>query len=92
VSEPKAVSRFVPLVVAFLAGLLVPSVVVYLARPSASPIGPGGPCHPEDQTGRPVSDQDMKGRPFLVFFGYNHCLDICPTKRDTPAALKDYAS
>ena len=64
-SEPKAVSRFVPLVVAFLAGLLVLSAVVYLARPSASPIGPGGPFHLEDQTGRPVSDQDMKGRPFL---------------------------
>jgi protein SCO1/2 len=32
-----------------------------------------------DQTGRPVSDQDMKGRPFLVFFGYTHCPDICPT-------------
>ena len=78
-SEPKAVSRFVPLVVAFLAGLLVRSAVVYLARPSASPIGPGGPFHLEDQTGRPVSDQDMKGRPFLVFFGYTHCPDICPT-------------
>lgn len=45
-SEPKAVSRFVPLVVAFLlAGLLVLSAVVYLARPSVSPIGPGGPFH-----------------------------------------------
>ena len=75
-SEPKAVSRFVPLVVAFLAGLLVLSAVVYLARPSASPIGPGGPFHLEDQTGRPVSDQDMKGRPFLVFFGYTRCPDI----------------
>ena len=78
-SEPKAVSRFVPLVVAFLAGLLVLSAVVYLARPSASPIGPGGPFHLEDQTGRPVSDQDMKGRPYLVFFGYTHCPDVCPT-------------
>ena len=63
-SEPKAVSRFVPLVVAFLAGLLVLSAVVYLAGPSASPIGPGGPFHLEDQTGRPVSYQVMKGRPF----------------------------
>jgi protein SCO1 len=80
VREPKAVSRFVPLVAAFLAGLiLVLGAVVYLARPSASPIGPGGPFHLEDQTGRPVSDQDMKGRLYLVFFGYTHCPDVCPT-------------
>ena len=80
VGEPKAVSRFVPLVAAFLAGLiLVLGAVVYLAGPSASPIGPGGPFHLEDQTGRPVRDQDMKGRPYLVFFGYTHCPDVCPT-------------
>ena len=78
--ERKAISRFVPLVAAFLAGLiLVLGAVVYLAGPSASPIGPGGPFHLEDQTGRPVSDQDMKGRPYLVFFGYTHCPDVCPT-------------
>jgi protein SCO1/2 len=29
----------------------------------------GGPFRLTDQNGRPVSDQDLKGRPFLVFFG-----------------------
>ncbi|MBV9247484.1 MAG: SCO family protein [Methylobacteriaceae bacterium] len=29
--------------------------------------------------GRTVSDADMKGEPFLVFFGYTHCPDTCPT-------------
>jgi protein SCO1/2 len=51
----------------------------YIAGRSNSPIGPGGPFHLEDQNGKPVSDQDMKGRPFVVFFGYTHCPDICPT-------------
>ena len=26
-----------------------------------------------------VTDQDLKGRPFLVFFGFTHCPDVCPT-------------
>jgi protein SCO1 len=69
---------------AFLCGLvLVFGTVMYLGR-SVLPIGPavaavGGPFHLEDQNGRPISDADMKGRPFLVFFGFTHCPDICPT-------------
>jgi protein SCO1/2 len=39
----------------------------------------GGPFSLIDQDGRSVTDQDMKGRPFLVFFGFTHCPDICPT-------------
>lgn len=32
-----------------------------------------------DQTGRAVSDADFRGRYMLVYFGYTHCPDICPT-------------
>jgi protein SCO1/2 len=39
----------------------------------------GGPFKLIDQNGQPITDQDMKGRPFLVFFGYTHCPDVCPT-------------
>ena len=84
-NDVKAVSRFLPIFGAFLAGLvLVLAVVLYFTGQSASPIGRavaavGGPFRLEDQTGKPFSDQDMKGRPFLVFFGYTHCPDVCPT-------------
>ena len=70
---------------AFLCGLvLVLGGIVYFAGLSPSAIGPamaavGGPFHLEDQNGKPFTDQDMKGRPFLVFFGYTHCPDVCPT-------------
>jgi protein SCO1 len=39
----------------------------------------GGPIHLTDQNGQPFSDQDLKGKSFLVFFGFTHCPDVCPT-------------
>ena len=84
-SDTKAASRLLPVVGAFVAGLaLVLGGFIYFAAHSASSIGSavaavGGPFHLEDQSGKPFSDQDMKGKPFLVFFGYTHCPDICPT-------------
>ncbi len=70
---------------AFLCGLvLVFGAIIHISGRSPSAIGPaiaavGGPFHLEDQNGQPVSDEDMKGRPFLVFFGFTHCPEICPT-------------
>lgn len=70
---------------AFLAGLVIFLGVFFYAtgqlgtgggpRPSAI----GGPFQLTDQNGKPITDQDLKGRPFLVFFGYTHCPDVCPT-------------
>jgi len=83
--SPSRLSRALPLAIAFLCGLvLVFGGIVYFAGRPGSPIGSavaavGGPFQLEDQNGQPFSDQDMKGRPFLVFFGYTHCPDVCPT-------------
>ena len=82
-SAQKPLARVLQVVGVVLCGLVLVfgSYVfgAYIAGRSNSPIGPGGPFHLEDQNGKPVSDQGMKGRPFLVFFGYTHCPDICPT-------------
>jgi protein SCO1 len=32
-----------------------------------------------DQDGRPFDLQSLRGEPVLVYFGYTHCPDICPT-------------
>lgn len=39
----------------------------------------GGPFTLTAQDGRTVTERDMLGGPSLVFFGYTHCPDVCPT-------------
>ncbi|HEY3793664.1 MAG TPA: SCO family protein [Bradyrhizobium sp.] len=39
----------------------------------------GGPFQLTDQSGQAVTDKSLQGRPTLVFFGYTHCPDVCPT-------------
>lgn len=75
-------TRALIIVSAFFAGLvLVFGTVLLIVGPGGTPgvASIGGPFRLIDQNGKPVTDQDMKGRPFLVFFGYTHCPDICPT-------------
>jgi protein SCO1/2 len=45
----------------------------------AAPAAIGGPFHLTDQAGQTVTDQNLKGRPTLIFFGFTHCPDVCPT-------------
>ena len=76
-------SRATMVLAAFLCGLFLLFGVILFAT-GRSPIGPavaaiGGPLNLEDQNGKPFTDAEMKGRPFLVFFGFTHCPDICPT-------------
>jgi protein SCO1/2 len=69
---------------AFVAGLVLFSAVVFIVTgrspaPIAMPSAVGGPFNLVDQNSKPITDKDMKGHPFLVFFGFTHCPDVCPT-------------
>jgi protein SCO1/2 len=43
-------------------------------------------------TGRAFTARDLQGHPTLVFFGYTHCPDVCPTTLVTLAAAKKSAA
>jgi len=71
-------------IVAAFAGSLLVGLVLMLwmlggLRNVAAPAAIGGPFELTDQAGRTVTDNNMKGRPTLIFFGYTHCPDVCPT-------------
>jgi len=63
-----------------LATLAIAAVIVL--RPSA-PTGAaaiGGPFTLVSHEGKIVTERDFRGAPHLVFFGFTHCPDVCPTK------------
>lgn len=40
----------------------------------------GGPFSLTTAEGKTLTEKELRGAPFLVFFGFTHCPDICPTK------------
>lgn len=68
-----------------LVGILVLMVAIigwltfdwYRARFSGEPFG--APFTLTDQNGKPVTEAAFRGQPSVVFFGFTHCPEVCPT-------------
>ncbi len=98
-SAPKASPRFI-LAAALLAGFVILGAGAFLGLAlqdsprgvASSVLGSaiGGPFDLVDQNGNKVANTDLEGKWLLVYFGYTHCPDACPTAlNDIALALDD---
>ena len=85
-----------------LAGLIAGGLLAFVMHPAG--VGPasdvpaaqvsgkaliGGPFTLTDETGKRVTEKDFLGHPLLIFFGYTHCPDICPSSLQVISAAID---
>jgi protein SCO1/2 len=71
-------------IIAAFAGSLAAGLLIVLwltggFRSVTAPASIGGAFQLTDQAGRAVTEQNLKGKPSLIFFGFTHCPDVCPT-------------
>jgi protein SCO1/2 len=71
----------VPLAALVFSVAVTAVALVLVLAPSKNSGAPavGGPFSLVSQEGKPVTERDFAGRPYLVFFGFTHCPDVCPT-------------
>ena len=90
-----AFSIWIAATTAVIAVVALVAIWMVFAPKGARPSLIGGPFALQDGSGKTVSDQTLRGRPFLVYFGYTHCPDTCPTElariSDVLAAMGDKA-
>jgi protein SCO1 len=79
----RTVARPLVIVTAFATSLLLGLLIMLWAlggvRGVPAPAAIGGPFQLTDQSGTTVTDKSLQGRPSLIFFGFTHCPDVCPT-------------
>ncbi|MEO1265459.1 MAG: SCO family protein [Pseudomonadota bacterium] len=75
-------ASIVLLIAAGVAGLIYNGVIKFdesMFSQASIKSSVGGPFELTDQNGQTFSSQQLDGKPFLVFFGFTHCPDVCPT-------------
>jgi protein SCO1/2 len=81
-AKPNAAPGLTPRILTAVAAFLVLAGAAFWILMTPSRSGPaliGGPFQLQTAGGKTLTDADLKGHPFLVYFGYTHCPDVCPT-------------
>jgi protein SCO1/2 len=83
-AETPALKRVRLILWAAVVIVAIGATALFVMRPPADPRAPGL-SYADQQftlastTGRQFSNDDLKGLPTLLFFGYTFCPDVCPT-------------
>lgn len=63
--------------------LVAAGALGYLAldwlKPGSGEAPYGGAFALTDQSGQPITEAALRGHPSMVFFGFTHCPEVCPT-------------
>lgn len=83
-----AILRFIRIVSVVVIGILVFALAMaqFDHKPTKSPLAGatiGGEFTLTRHDGEVVTDKDLQGSPYLMFFGFTYCPDICPTELAT---------
>ncbi|HQR03897.1 MAG: SCO family protein [Proteobacteria bacterium] len=84
---PHAITRLA-LVLVLLALAACSSKVTFNAT-DITGVDWGRDFHLRDSTGKPRQLADFRGKVVVVFFGYTHCPDVCPTTLSTLRTVMD---
>jgi cytochrome oxidase Cu insertion factor (SCO1/SenC/PrrC family) len=90
--------RWVRMALGVLLGVLIAVVGLYLYTPrneqptASTKLTIGGAFTLTNQDGQTVHDTDLRGQILVVFFGFSHCPDVCPTGLSTITAALNQLS
>lgn len=65
------------------------AILLQRGSPFRHPHRIGGPFAMADLDGRPVDQDALRGKPTVLFFGFTHCPEVCPTTLSTLAGALD---
>ncbi len=77
---PKSLRTFRIILWALVAVVAIGATALFVFRPPARPLGISGQEFALNSTnGGAFTEEDLRGTPSLVFFGFTYCPDVCPT-------------